>query len=100
MKKTKLIPWREVQKKYMTDKEIEEMDKRVEDKLAIEALKDLRNELGLTQEELAVKSGIPRTTISKVENGQRNISIYKLVQIANSVDRDLQISFVRKRNKK
>ena len=100
MKKYKLIPWREVEKKLFTQEEIERIDRKVEDKLALRALKDLRNELHLTQEELAVKSGIPRTTISKVENGQMNISIYKLVQIANSVDRDLQISFVRKRNKK
>ena len=100
MKKYKLIPWREVEKKLFTKEEIERIDRKVEDKLALRALRDIRNELSLTQEELAVKSGIPRTTISKVENGQRNISIYKLVQIANSVDRDLQISFVRKRNKK
>ncbi|HQA98743.1 MAG TPA: helix-turn-helix transcriptional regulator [Candidatus Dojkabacteria bacterium] len=100
MKKYKLVPWREVEKKLFTQEEIERIDRKVEDKLALRALRDLRNELSLTQEELAIKSGIPRTTISKVENGQRNISIYKLVQIANSVDRDLQISFVRKRNKK
>ena len=100
MKKYKLVPWREVEKKLFTQEEIERIDRKVEDKLALEALRDLRNELGLTQEELAMKSGIPRTTTSKVENGQRYISIYKLVQIANSVDRDLQISFVRKRNKK
>ena len=100
MKKYKLVPWREVEKKLFTQEEKERIDRKLEDKQALRALRDLRNELSLTQEELAIKSGIPRTTISKVENGQRNVSIYKLVQIANSVDRDLQISFVRKRNKK
>jgi len=99
MKKTKLIPWREVQKKYMSEEEIKEMDRKVEDKLALRALRDARKELGITQDALSIKSGIPRTTISKIENGKRNTSIYKLVQIANALGKDLQISFVDKKTK-
>ncbi len=99
MKKYKLIPWREVQKKYMTEKEIRYMNKKVEEKLALRSLRDTREELGITQEELALKSSIPRTTISKIENGKRNTSIYKLIQIANALGKDLQISFVDKKSK-
>lgn len=99
MKKTKLIPWREVQKKYMSEEEIKEMDRKVEDKLALRALRDARKELGITQDALSIKSRIPRTTISKIENGKRNTSINKLVQIANALGKDLQIAFVDKKTK-
>lgn len=99
MKKYKLIPWREVQNKLFTQKEREEIKKEVEEKLALRSLRDARGKLGITQEELALKSSIPRTTISKIENGKRNTSIYKLIQIANALGKDLQISFVDKKSK-
>ena len=99
MKKAKLIPWREVEKKLFTPEEIEEINRRVENKLALRALRDARKELGITQDALSIKSGIPRTTISKIENGKRNTSIYKLVQIANALGKDLQIAFVDKKTK-
>lgn len=42
-----------------------------------EKIKNLRLKLGLSQEELAVKSGISRVTISKLENGSQNITTNK-----------------------
>lgn len=95
----KLIPWKDAEKKLFNPKERNTIHNQVEKKLALRALKDLRKNLGITQSTLSEKSGIPRTTISKIENGKRNTSIYKLVQIANALGKDLQISFVDKKVK-
>lgn len=36
---------------------------------------ELRNELNMTQEDLAQKSGLTRSTISKIEKGKYNVSV-------------------------
>ena len=54
-------------------------------------IKQLRNEQGLSQEKLALKSEVDRTYIASLENGKRNISIVTLEKIINSLD----ISFSR-----
>lgn len=58
------------------------------------ALRKLRKDLGLTQEELAKKADIPRTTISKIESGSYNPTINTLVEIASALDKKLEINFV------
>ena len=49
------------------------------------ALKIRREELGLTQEELAEKAGIHRTYLSDIERGGRNLSLINIERIAHSV---------------
>ena len=44
-------------------------------------IKELRTELGLSQEAFAFKAGIDRTYVSDVENGRRNISAELLEKI-------------------
>lgn len=44
-------------------------------------IKELRNNLGLSQEELADMAGLDRTYITSVENGRRNITIGTLEKI-------------------
>ena len=44
-------------------------------------IKRLRIQLGLSQEELAVKSGISRVTISKLENGSQAITTSKTLSM-------------------
>ncbi len=44
-------------------------------------IKELRNNLGLSQEELADMAGLDRTYITSVENGHRNITIGTLEKI-------------------
>jgi transcriptional regulator with XRE-family HTH domain len=45
-----------------------------------------RQELGFTQEELSLRSGLHQRWISNVETGKRNPSYASLRRLANSVD--------------
>ena len=44
-------------------------------------IRELRNELGISQEALANKAEIDRTYVTDVENGRRNISIENLQKL-------------------
>ena len=46
----------------------------------------LRNEIGISQEELADRAEIDRTYITSVECGRRNISIVNMEKIAKSLN--------------
>ncbi len=46
------------------------------------AVKVRRDELGLTQEDLADKAGIHRTYLSDVERGARNLSLVNIERLA------------------
>ena len=48
-------------------------------------IKELRNKLGISQEELAFKSEIHRTYIASLEVGKRNVSIETLEKIVNAL---------------
>ncbi len=45
-------------------------------------LQALRREQGLTQEELAERSGLHRTYVGQVERGQRNVSLDAIYSLA------------------
>lgn len=47
-----------------------------------ERIKKFREDLGLSQEELASKLGVPRPSISQIESGQRDISSIELAKLA------------------
>lgn len=46
-----------------------------------ERIRKMRNNLGLSQEKLALKADIDRTYLASVENGKRNISIINLEKL-------------------
>jgi transcriptional regulator with XRE-family HTH domain len=46
----------------------------------------LREDRGMTQKQLADRAGISVTFLSEVENGKRNISMGKLLSIADELD--------------
>jgi transcriptional regulator with XRE-family HTH domain len=49
---------------------------RMDIKLKIgQRIKQLRNELGISQEALGLEAGVDRTYVSDVENGRRNVSV-------------------------
>ena len=49
-------------------------------------LKQLREERGLIQLDLEIKSDINRTEISKIENGKKNIEFYTIVKLAEALN--------------
>ncbi len=48
-------------------------------------LRRIRNEAGLSQEELAYRAGLHRTYISSIERGQRNVSLENIFAIAKAL---------------
>lgn len=56
-------------------------------------IKELRSEMGLSQEKLALKADIDRTYLAGVENGKRNISIKSLEKIIVALEVSFQQFF-------
>lgn len=58
-----------------------------------QAVRKVRLEQGISQEELADRCGLHRTYISDVELGKRNISLENIERIAISLNRTLSVFF-------
>ena len=56
-------------------------------------IKELRSEMGLSQEKLALKADIDRTYLAGVENEKRNISIKSLEKIIVALEVSFQQFF-------
>lgn len=56
-------------------------------------VKELRNKLGVSQEEFADMAGLDRTYITSVECGKRNISIVNIEKIAKALNVSLSEFF-------
>lgn len=56
-------------------------------------IKELRNKLGISQEELGFRSGVHRTYIASLEVGKRNISISTLEKIVKALEVSLSEFF-------
>lgn len=56
-------------------------------------LKELREKQELTQLDLEIQSGINRTEISRIENGQKNIEFLTIVKLAIALNIDLKDFF-------
>ncbi len=54
--------------------------------LVSQVIRRLRNDMGISQEELADRCGLDRTYISAVERGRRNITIGSLSRIVVSME--------------
>lgn len=59
----------------------------------IQAMIDARKASGLTQKELADRTGIAQADISKLENGNGNPSLKTLQRLAQGMGMELQVSF-------
>lgn len=56
-------------------------------------VRELRNRIGISQEELADLAGLDRTYITSVECGKRNISIVNIEKLANALQVSLKEFF-------
>jgi transcriptional regulator with XRE-family HTH domain len=60
----------------------------------IQAMIDARKSSGLTQNQLAEKTGISQGDISKLENGSANPSLKTLQRLASGMDMRLKVEFL------
>ena len=56
-------------------------------------LRKLRTERGIAQEKLAEVAGLDRTYISKIEKGERNISLDTIGKLANALEIEVKEFF-------
>jgi transcriptional regulator with XRE-family HTH domain len=56
-------------------------------------IRELRNEIGISQEALANKAEIDRTYVTDVENGRRNISIENIEKLVIALQISLKDFF-------
>lgn len=57
------------------------------------AIKQRRGELGISQEELAFRSGLHRTYISDIERGSRNPSLENIEKLAKALEVSISTLF-------
>jgi transcriptional regulator with XRE-family HTH domain len=67
----------------------------IKDKVG-QRVRELRHELGLSQEALANKAGVDRTYMTDVENGRRNISVELLEKILGALEVSFKAFFTSK----
>jgi transcriptional regulator with XRE-family HTH domain len=60
----------------------------------IHAMIDARKNTGLTQVQLAEKTGIDQSDISRIENGEANPSLKTLKRLASAMDMRLKVEFL------
>ncbi len=88
---------KEYKAKRMKDPEFAQAYEEIQPEMSvIRAITDARISQNLTQKELAKRTGIAQTEISKLENGTRNPSIKLLQRLADGMDMVLNISFTPK----
>lgn len=54
-------------------------------------IRDIREEKGMTQDDLAMKTGLRRNNISAIENGKYDIRIDTLHKIAEGLDVSIEL---------
>ncbi|MBO4846961.1 MAG: helix-turn-helix transcriptional regulator [Lachnospiraceae bacterium] len=88
---------KEYKNKRMSDPEFAKAYEEVQPEMnVIRAIIDARISQNMTQKELAEKTGIAQTEISRIENGTRNPSIKLLQRLADGMDMVLKVDFIPK----
>lgn len=55
---------------------------------------ELREKYELSQQMLADKSGVPKSTIVRIENAQVNTTVHTLNKLANAVNKEIKLTLV------
>ena len=71
-------------------KEFEELD---DEFLLVRTLTEARKEAGMTQQQLAEKSGVHQVNISRIENGTGNPSVETVQKLAKGMGKKLITAF-------
>lgn len=86
--------WKEVETRFLDDPEtaaeFEALRPQYE---IISQIIKARSEQGLTQEELAARTGLQRSNISRLESGNYNPSIELLTRVAKGLGMELHVEF-------
>lgn len=56
-------------------------------------LKELRQQQGLSQEELAFRAGLHRTYVGGIERGERNLTLKNIQRLADALGVDIKALF-------
>ena len=92
---------KEYKKRKMQDPEFAVAYEEIQPEMnVIRAVIDARISRNMSQKELAEKTGIAQTEISKLENGTRNPSIKLLQRLAEGMNMVLHVSFTPKASKR
>lgn len=75
----------------LSDEERQAVDAEIQYYDILVAFKKARKSKGISQEELARKANINRTTLSKIESGLRNATIDTLMRLARALDMSLEL---------
>ena len=87
--------YNELKKQLLQNEEVKTEYERLEPEYqVIRAIVAARQEQHLTQQELADRTGIYRSDISKLENGSANPSLRTLKRLADGLGMQLQINFI------
>lgn len=87
--------FRELLNEQLKDPEFEKEWNEIQPEMdVIRAMVDMRIKQNLTQEELALRTGIDQADISKLENGTKNPSLKLLKKLAAGMGMQLKIEFV------
>ena len=93
--KTKMTSFNTFLEEQKKDPEFKKEYDALEPEFAIvQAMIDARKKSGLTQKELADKTGIAQGDISKLENGSANPSLKTLRRLASGMGMRLKLEFV------
>ena len=88
--------YKETLNELLKDPEFKKEYDALEPEFAImQAIIDARNESGLTQKELAKRTGITQADISRLEKGNANPSLKTLNRLAKGMGMKLKLDFVR-----
>ena len=72
---------------------VERQKERVKNQILTSYIK-LRKEKGITQQEIADRTGIKRTSVARIESGRNAPTIEVLVKLAAALDMELEIRLV------